>query len=50
MDPAERGEVEWVSEFCPVKGSNVLTYPAVDFFVTQVGTKLVFYHPFKSLV
>ena len=22
MDPAERGGVEWVSEFCPVKGSN----------------------------
>ena len=21
MDPAERGGVEWVSEFCPVKGS-----------------------------
>ena len=21
MDPAERGRVEWVSEFCPVKGS-----------------------------
>ena len=20
MDPAERGEVEWVSEFCPMKG------------------------------
>ena len=22
MDPAERGGVEWVSEFCPVKGST----------------------------
>ena len=22
MDPAERGGVEWVSEFCPVKGSS----------------------------
>ena len=22
MDPAERGGVEWVSEICPVKGSN----------------------------
>ena len=22
MDPAERGGVEWGSEFCPVKGSN----------------------------
>ena len=22
MDPAERGGVEWVSEFCPVKGSR----------------------------
>ena len=22
MDPAERGGVEWVSEFCPVKGSK----------------------------
>ena len=23
MDPAERSGVEWVSEFCPVKGSTV---------------------------
>ena len=23
MDPAERGGVEWVSEFCPVKGSRL---------------------------
>ena len=23
MDPAERGGVEWVSEFCPVKGSSL---------------------------
>ena len=22
MDPAERGGVEWVSEFCPVKDSS----------------------------
>ena len=22
MDPTEQGGVEWVSEFCPVKGSN----------------------------
>ena len=25
MDPAERGGVEWVSEFCSVKGSTVNT-------------------------
>ena len=25
MDPAERGGVEWVSEFCPVKGSSLRT-------------------------
>ena len=24
MDPAERGGVEWVPEFCPVKGSSSL--------------------------
>ena len=27
MDPAERGGVEWVSEFCPVKGSSSLYRP-----------------------
>ena len=26
MDPAERGGVEWVSEFCPVKGSSWLPH------------------------
>ena len=26
MDPAERSGVEWVSEFWPVKGSNLHTY------------------------
>ena len=26
MDPAERGGVEWVSAFCPVKGSRSQTY------------------------
>ena len=28
MDPAERGGVEWVSEFCPVKGSKFRPVPA----------------------
>ena len=26
MDPAERGGVEWVSDFCPVKGSSTYIY------------------------
>ena len=31
MDPAERGGVEWVSEFCPVKGSTKLAFHFLTF-------------------
>ena len=54
MDPAERGGVEWVSEFCPVKGSShvttcpaSLTHPLIDctHLVFLAGTVLVPYGP-----
>ena len=32
MDPAERGGVEWVSEFGPVKGSNG---PSLSYILTR---------------
>ena len=32
MDPAERGGVEWVSEFCPVKGSNLDVLRCISIF------------------
>ena len=48
-DPAERGGVEWVSEFCPVKGSTLGAFqhlcrdrPGVNIIMSGIWMKLEF--------